>query len=249
MDHDILHEQMSYYRARAQEYDASTRETAEWKGVFARARDLLHRRGHCEQVLELACGTGYWTRDLVVIGQEITAIDAAPEMLEIAQQKLGNARVHYQQADLFQGEPEQEYDLVFFAYRLSHVPPQACDVFLRKVSRAVRSKGYVVIIDQYAPTPQDRQFIKEGEEGSMYAQRSLSDGKAFTIVSYPTAGSRGLVSGLQRSSEYRRRRSALLSSLDTSGHTDKVPVLAQSCRTRSVRRVTFLDPTKSACRT
>src|SRR6266852_2828076 len=57
-----------------------------------------------------------------------------------------------------------------------------------------------------------------------------------------------LVSKLHRNSEYRSRRSALISSLDTSGATDNCPVLAQSCRTSSVRIVIFLAPTRSAWR-
>ena len=62
------------------------------------------------------------------------------------------------------------------------------------------------------------------------------------------AEARGLVSKLHRNSEYLRRRSALASSLDTSGAIDKCPVLAQSCRARSVRIVMFRAPTKSAWR-
>jgi trans-aconitate methyltransferase len=182
MDHSILYEQLAYYRARAQEYDESTRETAELKGVFARARDLLQQRGPYEQVLELACGTGTWTQVLLAIGLEITAIDAAPEMLEMARQKLRNTRVHYQQPDLFQWEPEREYHLVFFANWLSHVPPEELDTFLSRVARAVRPGGYVAIIDQYAPTPEDRQIMKKGEGGNIYAQRPLLSGKTFTII-------------------------------------------------------------------
>jgi trans-aconitate methyltransferase len=136
----------------------------------------------CEHVLELACGTGTWTQVLLAIGLEITAIDAAPEMLEIARQKLRNARVHYQQADLFQWEPEQEYHLVFFANWLSHVPPEELDTFLSRVAHAVRPGGYVAIIDQYAPTPEDRQIMKKGEGDHIYAQRLLRSGKTFAII-------------------------------------------------------------------
>src|SRR5712691_8794067 len=141
MEHDILGEQIAYYRARAQEYDESIGGTEEPKGAFARAIHLLQQMGPFEQVLELACGTGIWTKALLQIGHDITAIDAAPEMLEIAQRKLGNAPVHFQQADLFQWEPEQEYDFVFFAFWLSHVPPERLSPFLNRVSRAIRPGG------------------------------------------------------------------------------------------------------------
>jgi len=164
MDHDIRHEQIAYYRAQAQEYDESAERYEELKGAFALARDLLMQLGPFEQVLELACGTGTWTRVLLEIGRHITALDAAPEMLALAQQKLGNAPVTYQEADLFQWEPGQPYDLVFFANWLSHVPPKDLDAFLNKVSRAVRKGGYLAIFDQSTPLLEDRQIMKEGGE-------------------------------------------------------------------------------------
>jgi len=182
MDTDILNEQMAYYRAQAQEYDEVTENAEELKEAYARARELLQRMGPYEQVLELACGTGTWTQVLLPIAHNITAIDAAPEMLTIARQKLGNAHVSYQQADVFQWEPRQEYDLVFFANWLSHVLPKDLDAFLHKVSRAVRPGGYLVMIDQSAPTSEDREIMTEGEGGSLYAHRSLRNGEAFTIV-------------------------------------------------------------------
>src|SRR5215469_12903067 len=57
-----------------------------------------------------------------------------------------------------------------------------------------------------------------------------------------------LASRLHRSSAYRWRRTALASPSDTSGPTDKRPVLIQSCRTSSVRKAMFLAPTRSACK-
>jgi ubiquinone/menaquinone biosynthesis C-methylase UbiE len=182
MNSDILNEQMAYYRAQAPEYDEVTENIEELKGAFSRAKALLHQMGPYEQVLELACGTGTWTQVLLPIAHDITAIDAAPEMLAIARQKLGNANVSYQQTDVFQWEPRQEYDLVFFANWLSHVLPKDLDAFLGKISRAVRPGGHLAVIDQSAPFPEDREIMTEGEGGSLYARRSLRNGEAFTIV-------------------------------------------------------------------
>jgi ubiquinone/menaquinone biosynthesis C-methylase UbiE len=172
MNDAVLQEQIAYYRARAQEF------TYELQGELAGALRLLQQMGPFEQVLELACGTGIWTHVLLTIGREITAVDAAPEMLEINARKLADARVRYQRADLFTWEPEQQYDLVFFAFWLSHVPPDALDVFLEKVQRAVRPGGHLIIVDQYAPTDEDRLVAKEG----IYAARPVADGRTFTIV-------------------------------------------------------------------
>lgn len=182
MDQHILDEQMTYYRKRAQEYDETTGQTEELQRAFARARELLQQHAPVEQILELACGTGTWTRALLPLGCELTAIDASPEMLSLARQKVGHAVVQFQQADLFQWQPRQQYDLVFFANWLSHVPPQRLDAFLGTVARAVRPGGSLAIVDQYAPMPEDREIIMQKEEGAIYAKRSLLNGQTFLIV-------------------------------------------------------------------
>jgi ubiquinone/menaquinone biosynthesis C-methylase UbiE len=183
MEKHILDEQMTYYRKRAPEYDETTGQTEEIQRAFARARELLQQYAPCEQVLELACGTGTWTRALLPLGHELTAIDASPEMLSLARQKVGNAFVQFQQADLFQWQPTQQYDLVFFANWLSHVPPPRLEAFLGTVARAVRPGGSLVMVDQYAPLQEDREIIvRDEEEGAIYANRSLRGGQTFTIV-------------------------------------------------------------------
>ncbi len=182
MDQHILDEQITYYRTMAQEYDETTGQTEDLHRAFARARDLLQQHAPVEQILELACGTGTWTRALLPLGRELTAIDASPEMLSLARQKVGNAVVQVQQADLFQWQPRQQYDLVFFANWLSHVPPQRLDAFLGTVARAVRPGGSLAMVDQYAPMPEDREIIVQKEEGAIYAKRSLLNGQTFLIV-------------------------------------------------------------------
>jgi trans-aconitate methyltransferase len=183
MDQHILHDQMTYYRKRAQEYDETTSQTEDVQRAFARARELLQQLAPVEQVLELACGTGTWTRALLPLGRELTAIDASPEMLALARQKVGNAVVQFQQADLFQWQPRQQYDLVFFANWVSHVPPQRLDAFLGTVARAVRPGGTLAMVDQYAPMQEDRELIvRDAEEGAIYARRSLLNGQTFLIV-------------------------------------------------------------------
>jgi ubiquinone/menaquinone biosynthesis C-methylase UbiE len=182
VDQHILDEQMTYYRQMAQEYDETTGQTEDLQRAFARARELLQQLAPFEQMLELACGTGIWTRALLPLGQELTAIDASPEMLALARQKVGNASVQFQQADLFQWQPSQQYDLVFFANWLSHVPPQRLHAFVGTVARAVRPGGSLVMMDQYAPMQEDREISVQTEEGAIYANRSLQSGQTFLIV-------------------------------------------------------------------
>jgi ubiquinone/menaquinone biosynthesis C-methylase UbiE len=183
MQRHILDSQMTYYRKRAPEYDETTGQTEEIQRAFARARELLQQPAPVEQILELACGTGTWTCALLPLGRELTAIDASSEMLSLARQKVGSALVQFEQADLFGWQPTQQYDLVFFANWLSHVPPLRLETFLGTVARAVRPGGSLAIMDQYSPLPEDREIIvQDAEEGAIYANRSLLNGQTFTIV-------------------------------------------------------------------
>ena len=129
-------------------------------------------------MLELACGTGFWTKHLVQISDHVIAADAAPEMLQVAREQIGDERITYQQLDLFQWQPDETFDLVFFANWLSHVPPEALDDFLNKVRASLKAGGCIAFVDQHAPSEADSAIAKE----NIYAVRPLEDGREFTIV-------------------------------------------------------------------
>ncbi len=174
MDRRVLDEQLAFYRARAPEYDDSP----ETREQLAPVRQTLRALGPFDHIVELACGPGLWTRDLVHIGRAVDAIDASPEMIEINRRRVTSDRVTYRQADLFEWEPDREYDLLFAAFWLSHVPPDLMDDFLGKIRRAVRPGGTVFIVDQCNDIIDEPQGGFEG----MLQQRRVGDGRLFTIV-------------------------------------------------------------------
>jgi demethylmenaquinone methyltransferase/2-methoxy-6-polyprenyl-1,4-benzoquinol methylase len=174
MDQSLVREQIAYYRAQAREY----RRVDPSAGPLAVAREHLLKLGPLQHILELAPGTGDWTQELVRIGQTVTALEASPEMIAINRERVADPRVEYQQADLFQWTPQQQYDLVFFAFWLSHVPPDLVDAFLLKVRDAVRPGGHLFIIDQCNDLPGYPLGKKEG----IFEERTLSNGRTFTIV-------------------------------------------------------------------
>ena len=187
-DDEVLREQIAYYRARAGEYDATSygvlRGEAEGDieepphPELVAAWEALQALGPFEQILELACGTGIWTRLLSRLGGTVTALDAAPEMIALNRARVGDGPITYQCVDLFAWEPEQQYDLVFFAFWLSHVPPATLDRFLDKVRRAVWPGGRVFLIEEPASTSDE--LAAGGAD--LYQQRALLDGREFTIV-------------------------------------------------------------------
>jgi SAM-dependent methyltransferase len=127
----LLAEQITYYRARAPEYD-EVYTGRDWWDAFV---DELPITG---AVLELACGTGRWTPLLARRAQWLTAVDAAPEMLALARRRVEGLPVELVEANVFTWQPPRRYDTVFFAFWLSHVPPRGSPHSGRRSARRWR---------------------------------------------------------------------------------------------------------------
>lgn len=77
-------EQLTYYRWAAANFDRYVYR-ALVDEVISRLRERVDLSG---DVLEIACGVGQWTERLAESARLLTAIDAAPEMLEFARKRL-----------------------------------------------------------------------------------------------------------------------------------------------------------------
>jgi SAM-dependent methyltransferase len=175
---DLLGEQKRYYAERAPEYDdwwyrrgRYTRDPERerlWLLDVAELEERLRAFAPAGDVLELAAGTGIWTRRLVPTAARVVALDANAETLA-----LNTQAAELIVADLFEWRPPQEFDVVFFSFWLSHVPEERFDEFWALVRSALRPDGRVFLIDSGPP-----EVAAEGE----LQKRQLADGREFTIV-------------------------------------------------------------------
>lgn len=173
---DLLREQISYYRARAPEYEAGALDMAGGDEVIA----ALDRCAPSGEVLELACGPGVWTERLLRDATAVTAVDASPEMLAIAARRVGDdPRVRLIEADLFEWRPDRLYDFIFFGFWLSHVPVDRFESFWAMVGAALRPGGRVFFADDAYITPEE----EPAEDGSI--RRRLEDGTTFRAIKVP----------------------------------------------------------------
>jgi 2-polyprenyl-3-methyl-5-hydroxy-6-metoxy-1,4-benzoquinol methylase len=188
---NILQEQIAYYRARSAEYDEwfyrkgrfnhGEEENRIWFTEAEQVREALHRIPPQKHILELAPGTGIWTQELIQLGEKITALDASPEMIAINKAKVHSDKVTYLQTDLFKWQAEQQYDMIFFGFWLSHVPPEMLDTFLQTVSHALKPNGYFFMVDskyKLSSTAKDQILPEDGAT----MQRSLNDGRHYQII-------------------------------------------------------------------
>jgi demethylmenaquinone methyltransferase/2-methoxy-6-polyprenyl-1,4-benzoquinol methylase len=173
----LLDEQAAYYQALGGSY---LEQGLDLPGgdELAEALEAFRPTG---RVLELACGPGVWTGQLLRHAAEVTAVDASPEMLAVAAARVGSDRVRFVRADLFDWVPDRRYDVVFFGFWLSHVPPERFDSFWSLVADSLADGGRVFFADDAYRTPDE---LAHGPSSSTICRR-LEDGTSFQIVKVP----------------------------------------------------------------
>ena len=180
---DLIGEQKRYYAERAPEYDdwwyrrgryeLEPDTLARWHADIAEADAALEAFSPRGRVLELAAGTGIWTRKLVRLADRVVAVDANAETLA-----LNTTEAELVRADVFEWRPSEPFDLVFFSFWLSHVPEERFDEFWSGVRDALAPGGRVFLVDSGAGDTAHTGTDQAGEEET----RSLADGRTFRIV-------------------------------------------------------------------
>jgi len=166
---------VSYRRGREPELGL-TRRTDEIGGqaLLAGLEGFPPRGG---TVLQLCCRTGMWLHVLGEHAHLVTAVDPSPGDLKVAAWRIRNKpvrdRVRLVASDIFDFEPDQFYDVVFFAAVLSYVPPRRFERFWNLVARCLKPGGRAFFIDELAPghgeelpealIPAMQQFLKTDE--------------------------------------------------------------------------------------
>lgn len=179
-ERDLLDDQVRYYGARAFEYDATTTPAGDPFAPHGDAtRAALRAFEPTGDVLELAAGTGQWTRILAEYATTLTAIDASHEMLDVNRAKVADPAVRYLVADLFAWEPPQAYDVVFSGNILSHVPLALFSRFWDLVARGLRPDGRVFFADEADHGIWNARWI---DRPGGVVQRTLTDGSQHRAV-------------------------------------------------------------------
>ena len=173
----MLADQVDYYRRRAGEYDV----TAYGDVAVARSRiaRLVADMRPAGRVLELACGTGLWTEALAGWADTVTAIDAAPEMVEIARERVRPANVSFEVADVFSWDPATRFDVIFFSAWLSHVPMSRFEQFWQLLGGLLAEDGRVLFIDEHVDEREKEAYVAGRAE---IVERRLADGSTFRVI-------------------------------------------------------------------
>jgi SAM-dependent methyltransferase len=116
----------------------------------------------------------------------LTVVDAAPEALALNKKRVGRQDVSYVIADIFDWQPEQLYDVVFFSFWLSYVPRRRFSSYWSLVRGSLRPGGRVFFIDNRRDdTTSDAEVERDPyvvEYRSDLHRRRLGDGSEYLVV-------------------------------------------------------------------
>jgi demethylmenaquinone methyltransferase/2-methoxy-6-polyprenyl-1,4-benzoquinol methylase len=178
----------AYYAARAGEYERIY-DKPERQADLARLRQLLPDYFAGRTVLEIACGTGYWTQVIAPVARKVTATDINPETLEIARSKhFPPDRVRFDVADVNDLPPEYHgFTGAFAGFWWSHVPRVGRRAFVETLHRALSPGAVVVILDNRFVEGSSTPISRVDADGNSYQCRPLADGSEHIVLkNFPT---------------------------------------------------------------
>ncbi len=179
---------IDYYSRRANEYeriyDKSERQEAlaDLSSIFKR---LLCRH----DVLEVACGTGYWTQIVSTIAHSAVATDMSPDVLEIADGKsYPPGRIRFTVVDAYDlDRVSGHFTAGLAAFWWSHAPKQDISRFLTGFHRRLGPGAKVVFADNRYVEGNSTSISYSDEMGNTYQDRRLADGSRFRVLkNFPT---------------------------------------------------------------
>jgi SAM-dependent methyltransferase len=178
---------VDYYEARASEFEA-VYEKPERQAELRFLRGWLAQEVRGLTLLEVACGSGYWTAVAAATAKTILATDCNPSPLELARSKNLGPHVTYARADAF-ALPTQDclFDGGMTHFWWSHVPLADQQRFLTHFASKLRKRAKLLMIDNTfaaGSTP----IARRDALGNTYQRRRLASGDDYEILkNFPTS--------------------------------------------------------------
>ena len=181
-------ELIDYYRRRAGEYEAiyaKPERQADLLVLKKKFSELLKNA----RVLEVACGTGYWTTVIANAAASMTATDLAEEPMKIARAKPYPKRnVTFVEADAYALPASLgRFDAAFAGFWWSHVPRERIAEFTASLHARLEPGARVVMFDNLYVDGDSTPIVEADAAGNTYQLRELADGSRFRVLkNYPT---------------------------------------------------------------
>jgi ubiquinone/menaquinone biosynthesis C-methylase UbiE len=175
---------VKYYRGRAREYE----EIYEWRDPDRHEEQEfmsieLKKTFRGRRVLDVGCGTGYWTQRISETAESIVGIDINETVLEIAQSKKYSCPVKFLVMNVHNMDfGEIKYNGITASFMLSHILKQDIPRWIEHVHSVIEPRTNVFFADNnYIDGIGGKLKIKPNDPNT-YKLRTLKDGTQHLIV-------------------------------------------------------------------
>jgi ubiquinone/menaquinone biosynthesis C-methylase UbiE len=178
----------TYYARRAAEYErvyAKPERQADLRALEAWLPAQFANR----HVLEIACGTGWWTPHGARDCASWLATDVNDETLALARGKpLPEGRVRFARADAYAlHDIDGSFDAAFAGFWWSHVPLAGLSSWLEALHATLQPGARVVFIDNRFVEGSSTAITRTDADGNTYQRRALDDGSVHEVLkNFPT---------------------------------------------------------------
>ena len=174
---------VEYYSQRAAEYD-QIYERPERQADLDRLRELVHQHHVGRRVLEVACGTGFWTQQIARVAQSVFASDVSHEVLEVARNRCyPSGRVRFAVVDAYALDSVSgPFNSGFAGFWWSHVSKMDLPRFLRSFHFCLGQGARVTFVDNRFIDSASTPIAARDESENTYQDRRLADGRAFRVL-------------------------------------------------------------------
>jgi demethylmenaquinone methyltransferase/2-methoxy-6-polyprenyl-1,4-benzoquinol methylase len=180
----------AYYAARAREYERIYAKPERQEDLRILEKEIPAMFAG-RSVMEVACGTGYWTQHIARTASRILATDLTEETLQVARSKnLPESQVHFEIADAFDlPAGKGPFSGAFAGFWWSHLRRTEYRGFLASLGRCLAPGAVVILLDNLYVGGSSTPIKRKDASGDTWQERKLDDGTAHEVLkNFPTEG-------------------------------------------------------------
>jgi demethylmenaquinone methyltransferase/2-methoxy-6-polyprenyl-1,4-benzoquinol methylase len=172
-----------YYAQRAREYEEIYRRPERRDDLVLMEREAAALFAG-RDVLEIACGTGYWTRFIARSARSVVAVDCNRHVLSVAREKkYGGRPVLFLESDAYSlSNVEGLFSGAFLGFWWSHIPKSKLGAFLETLHSRLADDARVAVFDNSYVEGNSTPISRTDAEGNTYQLRELKDGSSHEVL-------------------------------------------------------------------
>ena len=173
---------IQYYRDRAKEFEKVYRKEERQEGIAQITRHLQEWfRG--KSILEVACGTGFWTERIAQTSGPIHGFDINPAVLDMARAKTYAAPVTF---DTLSYEDmalaPDGFQSLFGGFIWSHILKENLPAFVDRCLEKVPENGLLVFADNTYVAGNSTPIHHTDPNGNTFQLRTLENGEDYLVL-------------------------------------------------------------------